>query len=64
MCHRILALDRGRIVLSGPTVEILPQILNRGRRPQPPIATDSNTGDTKGTTSGMAPSPLAQERFG
>lgn len=64
MCHRILALDRGRIVLSGPTVEILPQILNRGRRPQPPIATDNNLGDTNGRTPGMAPPPLAQERFG
>ncbi len=57
VCQKIFALDQGRIVLSGPSIEILPQILNRGRRPQPAVATDSGRDANKQSQPAAAPSP-------
>lgn len=54
ICRNIFAVDKGQVVLSGPSVEILPQILSRGRRPQPPITTDAIYTSTKETSPGTA----------
>lgn len=53
-CHCIFCLDKGRIVLSGPAFDILPQILNRGRHPQHSVVPDSDRNLGKDPTQDVA----------
>ena len=55
--HNIFVLERGQIALSGPTVEILPQILSRGGRRQQFVASDSGINSSKETTTSSTTLP-------
>jgi len=53
----VFVLERGQIALSGPTVEILPQILSRGGRRQQFVASDSGINSSKETTTSSTTLP-------
>lgn len=63
ICQTIFALDKGRVVLSGPSAEILPQILSRGRRPQASAATLSGEIDHSESPIGTTRAPLSKRRI-
>ncbi|NJN06154.1 MAG: ATP-binding cassette domain-containing protein [Rhodobacteraceae bacterium] len=60
LCHRIFALDRGRVILSGPAIEILPRILNRDRPSQSPITTGKGLAEGPGAPPSV-PASLVRE---
>jgi len=63
ICQNIFALDKGRVVLSGPSTDILPQILSRGHRPQASSATDSGETVSSGSSIGTTRPPFHKRRI-
>ncbi len=60
LCHRIFALDRGRVILSGPAIEVLPRILNRDRPSHSPITAGKGLAEGPGAPPDM-PASLVRE---